>query len=868
MGQAATPIFDVRPKESENSLGLARLKKIRQTLSDRRAILRARYESGRVIDLRETESSAPVFESPKVLKRRKKRLSENPTPDSAPIPERARPLVAEGLEISHPTREEIMAILDEIERLNLHLKEFGLREPVSQSLPQEPEEILPDAVFAQELSLEEYLGLNPGIQTVEHFLDERSSFPEDPVVFVEDLESFLGIGKEIVIVETAEPAPRIEAPAGKKEFFFNRRFLRGTGFAVAGLLIFFGVLAMSIAGQGLLAKENILSSALEAYRAMLAAKDSVLDKDFSAAQVSFESAYQDFLRAEGELDRLGGVLISFLEKIPGDSIVSSGSALVQAGEDLARAGTDFAKIGEVFSFQKISESFAPGRDSLTQKIVKAKHDIADATAAINSANRNLGKVEVAVLPANIAPAVQDLKQKLPPIAAALNELNSWSDTFLEVLGHKKTKKYLLLFQNNSEARATGGFIGTYGTVELDEGRIENLFISNIYDLDGQFFEKICPPLPLERISDNWRIHDVNWFADWPTSARKVALYYEKAGGTTVDGVISLTPEVFERLLEATGPIELPEYQVFLDSVNFRDVVQYKVEADYDRKLNQPKKILADFADKFMDRLWVVWPDKSQEILSALTDSLSQKNILFYFSEPGVQKRFLEQGWAGEVMATEKDYLMVVNTNVKGFKTDRVIEQKIFHQAEIQTDGSVIDTVQITRIHQGGTSQYQWYNESNVDYLRLYVPAGSKLLSAQGFFGKPEEYLAPSCSVEDSDLSVQKAGTQNVQGTQVFGESGKTVFGNWVIVRPGESRTVAFKYLLPFKIDPRQSSASYTLLAQKQSGAKAGALESVLVLPSDFKVSWKYPENLELVGKQIRFSENLNTDKFFGIVFGN
>ena len=62
------------------------------------------------------------------------------------------------------------------------------------------------------------------------------------------------------------------------------------GFLSAGFLIYLVIFGMSLAGQGLLAKENILSSALSAYKSMLAAKDSASSLDFSAASSISKSA--------------------------------------------------------------------------------------------------------------------------------------------------------------------------------------------------------------------------------------------------------------------------------------------------------------------------------------------------------------------------------------------------------------------------------------------------------------------------------------------------------------------------------------------------------------------------------------------------
>ena len=67
-------------------------------------------------------------------------------------------------------------------------------------------------------------------------------------------------------------------------------------------------------------------------------------------------------------------------------------------------------------------------------------------------------------------------------------------------------------------------------------------------------------------------------------------------------------------------------------------------------------------------------------------------------------------------------------------------------------------------------------------------------------------------------------------TIISEESGKTVFGNWVQTKPGETSTVAFTYELPFEISTDagllqtvknkvglNNGETYSLLVQKQSG---------------------------------------------------
>lgn len=928
-------MFDVRPGDQRGDFLLepkAENQPVLNLLSPKERSWREKIlNSAKTINLREKQPLKFLSKEVSIKKRRGRPKKAAPASPSARLPQAAapsiqdfvsgKPAILEGLEISLPSREEILAVLEEIEEINQYLEKYGLGksevevnetekiviEQPKQNLTKRQPVVSAPANLAEfelrkttiweepEIPLWEpeqegyfvqlpFVQL-PGEESIEVLADlkigEEQKRPQVSDQWLQKVTDFFSrlspAAKRFATAALIPPNLKkrslaISSQRQKDSFPKKDLFFRGAGFVSAGFIIWLIIFGMSLAGQGLLAKDNILSSALQAYQAMLAAKDSASRFDFSGAQVNFEEAYQNFWQAQQQLNKMGRSLIFILEKLPGGSAVGSGAALINAGENLAKAGNGFAKIASVFVSRDLGGSFVPGGDSLTKKIIEVQQEIGAAQNALASAGENLNLVNVADLPADMQSAVESLKQKVPTVAQAAGQLKSWSSVFLSVLGHQKPKKYLLVFQNNSEARPTGGFVGTYGLVDLDEGNIKNLFIDGIFNLDGQLYEKIIPPKPIQKISTAWSTHDANWFADFPTSAKKIIWFYEKAGGETVDGVISLTPTVIERLLVLTGPIDLPEYNVSLNQDNFLDAVQYKVEVDYDKAQNQPKKILADFAPKFLEKLAEALPQNSHQILDIMFQALQEKHIVFYFSEAALEKVFIDQGWAGQILETDKDYLSVINTNINGYKTDRVIEQKIYHQSQVQPDSSIIDTVKIIRQHQGGSSQYDWYNKVNANYLRVYVPLGSQLLAAQGHTleasSEPIDYIKAGFKA-DPEVQAEEQGIiidQN-SGTQIFVESGKTVFGNWVYVSPGESAEITYQYLLPFKLNLGADNFSYSLLAQKQSGSITSQFESILELPQEFQISWQYPENLEIFGSKIKFSGDLKTDKFYGVVFG-
>jgi len=658
----------------------------------------------------------------------------------------------------------------------------------------------------------------------------------------------------------------------KKPFIAQKSSI--IGFLITGFLIALTIPGVAWFGQGIDIKDDVLSSSLSAYQNLLAAQESLGQADWQTAEQNFNSAHLNFIEAHQEVKELGRITLGILEHLPGGSLVSSGRHLVKIGESLAFVGQTLSSTVNLFSLNSLLDNnilASKNSNSLTDSIFLSQDNLAKALMEIQTASQELKQVKVESLPDEIQIGVVSLKEKLPLVEEMISQVLDYSDAFLKILGHDNARQYLLIFQNNSEIRATGGFIGTYGLLTLDKGEIKELFVDGIFNVDGQLHEKIIPPQPIQKISTAWSMHDANWFPDFPTSAEKIEWFYEKTGGVTVDGVISLTPTVIERLLELTGPIPMPEYEVILDSSNFVELIQYEVEIDYDKVLNKPKKILADFAPKFIEAVNNLSFQERQEALDILFNCLTEKHILVYFNNSSLEEIMIKEGWAGELLETDKDYLSVVSSNINGYKTDKMIEEIIEHQAEIQEDGSIIDTVTITRKHQGGNSEYDWWNRVNSNYLRVYLPLGSELISVQGqsleIYQSPVDYQKQNFKKDslvdsiESEMVIDKK-----TGTHIFKENYKTVFGNWVYVSPGETVVLTYRYKLPFRINLTKSTDNYSLLVQKQSGSLSSQFIHQLKFPADWQVSWKYPNNLKLESGLLNLITDLKTDKFSGVTF--
>ena len=660
-----------------------------------------------------------------------------------------------------------------------------------------------------------------------------------------------------------------------KIFRFRRVFL----FASFSAVLLAGFFIFNFVSAGLWIKNTGLVKGQEAFANLLAAKDSLRSGDYQKSYIQFEVANKKLSEISGQLESMGTFLVSATKYLPYLSKVSSANHLVLAGNDISKVGGIISKMLENIERAKL-KALQGESVSYLNLFQENENNLEEIATLLNDAQDHLDDVNVEDVPSSGRDKFIEMKKTLPEINIILAEFLNEEKIFVDILGGNGPRKYLFLFQNNQEMRATGGFIGSYGLLDIFDGRVRKFFIDGIFNPDGQLRERIVPPGPIQKISANWSLHDSNWFPDFPVSAEKAAWFYEKTGGPTVDGVITMTPDVMQKLLEVTGPVEMPEYEVTIDKDNFVEKIQYEVEVDYDKKLNQPKKILADLAPKILDRIFNSknFSDISKT-LHIILESLDEKHVLIYSKNDKIQKIISQNGWSGEVLETGKDYLSVINTNVNGFKTDGVVEEKISHKAEIQEDGSIVDTLTITRHHTGGNTSYEWWNKVNADYMRVYVPEGSVLLAAEGqtreLNAPPLDYVALGYK-RDAELEKEEASTKldEESATRVYDDSGKTVFANWVYVSPKETVTLTYKYLLPFRIDMgiKNPADTYSLLVQKQSGSKGSKLTSEIIYPAAYKILWRHPQgisqgnNLPDGRDGVKMESVLNLDRFVGLTF--
>ena len=395
--------------------------------------------------------------------------------------------------------------------------------------------------------------------------------------------------------------------------------------------------------------------------------------------------------------------------------------------------------------------------------------------------------------------------------------------FLEkILGKEKPQTYILLLQNNSEIRATGGFLGSFVALTLNYGRVINFKVYDIYDPDGQIKEKYIPPKPLWLTTSLWKTRDANWFFDFPTSAKKIIFFLEKSGYfKKIDGVIAINTFVVKDFLKITGPIKLEEYQKEINASNFLEILQYEVECGKDKRKGRPKRILEILAPKIYQKILKLDKEKTKDLIKLIRENLEKKEIQVFFKDNFSQKIVEKYKFGGKIIKEPdfSDYLSIVFSNIAGGKTDLLIKRKAKLISEIKKDNFLENTLIIFQNYQIPNKNYPFFRDINKSYLRIYLPKEAILEEISGYKIRKifplVDYSLPEYLI-DSDLEKIELTSQPLPYPSVdcFFEDGKKVFGFWVYTKKGKTSKITLKYKVLKKI---KSEKDWQLIFQKQSG---------------------------------------------------
>lgn len=451
----------------------------------------------------------------------------------------------------------------------------------------------------------------------------------------------------------------------------------------------------------------------------------------------------------------------------------------------------------------------------------------------------------------------------------LSEARTLSQSIPEVIGLNGRRNYLLLFQNNMEIRPTGGFIGSYGILSLNDGKILDLKIEDVYQADGQLKGKIFPPGPITKYMGqaNWYLRDSNWSPDFKTSAEKAEYFLEKETGTLVDGVVAIDISAIQEILKAVGPIAVPEYKETITAENLYEKTQIYSEKDFFPGSTQKKDFLSIMNERLLSTVFQSPKSKWIDLIAGMNKSLKEKHIQMYFHDKNLGRLMSEFNWDGQIpiftpansdclsLGITCDYLDVVESNFGANKANYYLKRKLSHEIVLGRAGEIEEKITIQYDNQSPSNA--WPAGTYKNYLRVYTPQNSELLRID-----LDDKKASISAHTETEKPKTKEGELDVE---IATESAKTSFGFYIEVPFKSQKSVSVSYRLPYSLSFSKDLTNYKFTWQKQSGTESDPISFVINYPSFYRVGNQDPK-AETSAQTVRYTTNLDTNKKFSVEF--
>lgn len=459
------------------------------------------------------------------------------------------------------------------------------------------------------------------------------------------------------------------------------------------------------------------------------------------------------------------------------------------------------------------------------------------------------------------------------ISFSPDKVSAIVDVLPEILGFAGKKEYLVLFQNNMELRPGGGFIGSYGLLTLDKGKVLEFSINDVYDADGQLKGHVEPPFPIRRYlpSEHWYMRDSNFFADFQKSASSAATFLKLEKDRVVDGVIGIDVSFVRKLLEVVGPISVSDYNEVVNAENVHMLTQKHAARDFFPGSSQKKDFLRSLFNALSENLAARSQLPYIQIVAALQDALLQKHILFAFSQSSIQNVFTANGLSSSLWDSREDSNDAINdfiglseANLGVNKANYFVRRNIQYTAALNSEGNVSGKVIITYHNTSKTDST--FGGDYKNYLSVLLPLGVTLSAVT--IDEKEQSIVPA--VTDPAVYEAKNFTPpkelEIEETQ---EGNKKIVGFLFIVPKGAVKTVSLSYTQTLKISPDAPAVTYRLNSFKQPGTESDPFSFSFSYPDTFRVFKLTDSSLpshefRQSGQTVSLSTTLDHDKDFTV----
>ena len=359
------------------------------------------------------------------------------------------------------------------------------------------------------------------------------------------------------------------------------------------------------------------------------------------------------------------------------------------------------------------------------------------------------KMQTVKLPLGKTEMLSEYTQMLTKLTAAYKENGEYLPLFRAFLGDGSDKLYLLAAQNSAEIRASGGFPGSMGTIRIEDGVLTIDDFKTVYDMIS-----VNPPTEAHITDTEYLLfsgsldyaRDACYIPDFERVGEIWALAYESKNDEHIDGVISLTPVIIQKVLAYTGAVTLSD-GTELNGDNATQMLQKDL---YYKYLSSNSSYKISNANDYVDSLFAETAkivmgklvddfdiNRIADYSKIFTDGGKDRTILMWMEDETAESYIKAAGCSGALNDDPSNpeagvFFSGANGSKLGWFVS--LDTQIGDDVTVNDDGSrtydVTVTVSndITRddMYRAGNYIIGNYNGQVESYLHLFAPAGGTI----------------------------------------------------------------------------------------------------------------------------------------------
>lgn len=371
------------------------------------------------------------------------------------------------------------------------------------------------------------------------------------------------------------------------------------------------------------------------------------------------------------------------------------------GKDVAAARTLTAVAADLTAATEPLETTLPalggGKGSRSRIDLTALDKVAATLPAVSHAVDDglvaLQGVETDTAVPQIGEGVAQVRSMLDTARGPVHSAGPSLEVLTTLLGGNGPRTYVVLMQQDAEARGTGGLVGSFAVIGAKNGDITLKSVASRLVLqDGLKIPVNAVP---EEVADLWGPDLQEWAGlnlspHYPWTGRLVATGWASQGRPKIDGVIAVDQYVLAGMLQATGPLTVSD--VTVDASNAVAFLSKDVYARFPNYFDVDR-VTGELVAAVFQKV-AAGQVSPASLARALIEPARERRVLVWAADPAEQRLIETTSLGGVVPDRPGPFAMAVVNNGGGNKLDAYLKTAVRYDPGTCTDGVRIGSVKV------------------------------------------------------------------------------------------------------------------------------------------------------------------------------